>query len=114
MPNSQTLPPRGDEEVDSIPVSLIGNGVGVISLLGWLFLMLSRGALVTRREHENRIADMEDSHQKALADKDAQIITWKAAAETNAAQRDVAQEHAGLSVQLWQAIEKRASAPEDT
>jgi len=88
---------RGAEEVDSIPVSLIGNGVGVLSLLGWLFLMLSRGALVTRREHENR-----------MADKDAQIAMWRATAETNAAQRDVAQEHAGLSVQLWQAIEKRA------
>src|SRR5690349_15553253 len=94
-PSPPTL--RGDDTVDSLPVSIIGNGVGVLTLLGWLFLMLSRGALVTRREHENRIAD-----------KDAQIAMWRATAETNAAQRDVAQEHAGLSVQLWQAIEKRA------
>ena len=94
-----TLTPqlRGDDEVDAIPTGLLGQGVGVLTLLGWLFWMLSTGRLVTRREHENRVAD-----------KDSQIVMWKATAETNAAQRDEAQEHARLSVQLWTAIEQRS------
>lgn len=94
-----TSPPtlRGDDEVDAIPISLVGNGVGVLTLLGWLFWMLSTGRLVTRREHENRIAD-----------KDAQIVMWRAVSETKDAQNHELLEQGRLSVQFMEALEERA------
>ena len=48
-----TLTPelRGDDEVDAISPAVF-NGVGVVALFAWLFYMVSRGALVTRREHD--------------------------------------------------------------
>lgn len=95
MPTPPTL--RGDDEVDAIPISLVGPGVGILSPLVWLFWMLATGRLVTRREHENRIAD-----------KDAQIAMWRASAETEAAQKAELLEHSRLSTQYWEVMAARA------
>ena len=89
---------RGDDDVDAIPIpAALLNGVGVLTLLGWLFWMLATGRLVTRREHENRIAD-----------KDSQIAMWRATSETKDAQNAELMEHSRLSVQMWEALEARA------
>jgi hypothetical protein len=100
---------RGDDQMfDTIPPALL-NGAGVITLLGWLYWMLASGRLVTRREHENRMADKDAT----IADKDEQIVMWRGTAETNAAQKQELLEQGRLSTQLLQAIEARARAKQD-
>ena len=116
-----TLAPslRGDDEVDAIPPALL-NGVGVAGLFSLLFWMIASGRLVTRREHENRIADKdaviaasEQNHERRIADKDAKIVMWRAVGETSQAQTAEMLEHSRLSVQLLQAIERRAQEQQE-
>ena len=49
--------------MDAIPPALLSGG-GVASLLGLLFWMLATGRLVTRREHDNRMADKDAQIEK--------------------------------------------------
>ena len=66
---------RGDDEVDAIPPGLLSGG-GVATLLIWLFWMLATGRLVTRREHDNRMADKDAQiarQDRTIEVKDAQI-----------------------------------------
>jgi hypothetical protein len=60
--------------MDAIPPALL-NGVGVAGLLVGLFWMLASGRIVTRREHEGRVAD-----------KDAQIADLRKANDVKDAQ----------------------------
>jgi hypothetical protein len=70
--------------------------------------MLATGRLITRREHEGRIADKD----RQLADKDQQIVMWRAVGETSKAQSAELLEHSRLSVQLLQAIDARSRGPQ--
>ena len=77
-----------------LPYLGAGGAPAMVALLWW---MLAKGHLVTRREHDGRIAD-----------KDAQIVTWQAVATTSQAQMAELLEHSRMSVQLLTAIEERA------
>lgn len=98
----------GDNEVDAT-TALAVNGVGIIALLAVLYRSLSTGALVTRREHENRMADKD----KQIADRDAQIVMHQAASTTNAAQSAELLELAKLTVQHMDALEALARRDEE-
>jgi hypothetical protein len=81
-----TSPPtlRGDDDVDAIPPALL-NGVGVGGLLAVLFWMLATGRLVTRREHEGRIADKDQviaTQERTIAVKDSQLEKLAVVGET--------------------------------
>ena len=82
MPTS-TPTLRGDDDVDAISPAVF-NGVGVIALFGWLFFMVSRGNLVTRREHESVKQDRD---------------FWRAIAmkTTNTAEKMAEQKSAGIA-----------------
>ena len=101
---------RGDDEVEPIGPAAYGGVGAVITLLIFLYRALATGSIVTRREHENRIADKD----KVIADKDAQIAMWKATADTKDAQNAELLEHSRLSVQLMQAIEARSRREDQT
>ena len=110
-----TSPPtlRGDEHVD-IPPQLVGMA-GPAAMLVGLFWMLARDHLVTGPAHrreldakDQQIADIKASCDQRVADKDAQVVMWRAVAETKDAQGTELLEHSRLSVQLLQAIERRA------
>ena len=94
---------RGDDEVDAT-TALIVNGTGILVVLAGIYRSLSTGALVTRREHENRMADKDAQ----IADKDAQIVMWRAASDTEKAQTAELLEHSRLTVQLMQSLEARS------
>lgn len=105
---------RGDDEVDAIPPALV-NGAGVATLLVILFWMLAKGHLYTGASHreiveaKQRELDSDKAHyEQRIADKDAQIVMWRAVGETSQAQMAETLEHSRLSVQLLQAIEARA------
>lgn len=58
-----------------LPAGLL-NGVGVVGLLVGLFWMLATGRLVTRREHDGRIADKNEviaTQAQTIAVKDQQL-----------------------------------------
>jgi hypothetical protein len=113
-----TRAPTGGDEVDLPPPSLMnvfGPVAVVVSLLVGLFWMLARDHLVTGPAHrreiaekDKQIADLKESHEQRVADKDAQIVMWRAVGETSQAQMAETLEHSRLSVQLLQAIERRA------
>jgi hypothetical protein len=107
---------RGDDDNMDIPPSLL-NGVGVGVLLVILFYALVKEHLVTGPAHRREIASKDEqirllgeAHDKRIADKDAQIVMWRAVGETSQAQMTETLEHSRLSVQLLQAIERRAQA----
>lgn len=107
---------RGDDEVESIPPALV-NGIGVVGLLVVLFWMLAKGHIYTGTSHREILAakqrelDSDKEHyEQRIADKDAQIVLWRAVGETSQAQMTETLEHSRLSVQLLQAIEARAKA----
>lgn len=82
MPTQILTPHRGDD-VDLPPALL--NGAGVVSLLVGLFWMIATGRLVTRREHDNRVADKDAQIadlRKANDVKDAQIEKLSVVGET--------------------------------
>lgn len=113
MPTCAPTLLRGDDDVD-LPPQLVGMAGPTVMLAG-LFWMLARDHLVTgpahRRELASRdaqIAALEKAHEHRVADKDSQIVMWRAVAETKDAQGTELLEHSRLSVQLLQAIEKRA------
>lgn len=118
MPQPETLPTptpptlRGTD-VD-IPPQLVGMAGPAVMLAG-LFWMLARDHLVTGPAHrreiatkDQQIADIKASCDQRVADKDAQVVMWRAVAETKDAQGTELLEHSRLSVQLLQAIERRA------
>ena len=105
---------RGDDEVEQIPPALF-NGVGVVGLLALAYWMLATGRLYTGASHREamdakneQIAEVKANADQRIADKDTQVVMWKAAFETKDAQGTELLEHSRLSVQLLQAIEKRA------
>lgn len=100
--------------MDAIPPALL-NGVGVVGLLVGIYWALITERLVTGAAHrrelaakDQQIAANERGHDQRVADKDAQIVMWRAVGETAQAQMAETLEHSRLSVQLLQAIEKRA------
>jgi len=113
MPTCESTLLRGDGDVD-IPPGLI-QGIGVTGLVVALFWMLAKEVLVTGPAHrrelatkDEQIAEVKTNADLRIADKDAQVVMWKAAFETKDAQGMELLEHSRLSVQLLQAIEKRA------
>lgn len=115
MPTLATA--RGDTDVE-IPPALF-NGVGVVTLLVVLFYGLVKEHIVTGAAHRREIASKDEqlrvlaeANEKRIADKDAQIVMWRAVGETSQAQMTETLEHSRLSVQLLQAIEARAKARE--
>lgn len=104
----------GDDEVDQIPPALI-QGLSAGGMLVVLFWMLARDHLITgpahRRELDAKDAQMtalEKVHEQRVADKDAQVVMWRAVGETAQAQMVELLEHSRFTVQLLQAIEQRA------
>ena len=100
--------------MDNIPSGLLTGG-GITGILVFLFWLLATGRLVTGAAHLRELAtkdtvitELKAEHDKRVADKDAQIIMWRAVGETSQAQMAETLEHSRLSVQLLQAIEKRA------
>lgn len=113
MPTCESTLLRGDGDVD-IPPALI-QGIGASGLVVALFWMLAKEVLVTGPAHRREIATKdaqlaaaEHAHEQRVADKDAQIVMWRAVGETAQAQMAETLEHSRLSVQLLQALEKRA------
>jgi len=102
MPTCESTLLRGDGDVD-IPPALI-QGIGASGLVVALFWMLAKEILVTGPAHRRELAEKD----ARIADKDAQIIMWRAVGETAQAQMAETLEHSRLSVQLLQALEKRA------
>ena len=105
---------RGDDEVDAIPPALLSGG-GVVTLLVILFYGLVKEHIVTGPAHrrelaakDQQIAANERVYEQRIADKDTQIVMWRAVGETSQAQSTELLEHSRLSVQLLQAIERRA------
>ena len=97
-----------------IPPALL-NGVGVVGLLVAAYWMLATGRLYTGASHREamdakdaQIAEVKANAEQRIADKDTQVVMWRAVAETKDAQGTELLEHSRLSVQLLQAIEKRA------
>ena len=100
--------------MDNIPTGLLTGG-GITGILILLFWLLATGRLVTGAAHlrelatkDAQIAANERMYDQRIADKDTQIIMWRAVGETSQAQMAETLEHSRLSVQLLQAIEKRA------
>lgn len=70
--------------MDAIPPALL-NGVGVVGLLVGLFWMLATGRLVTRREHDGRIADKDQviaTQARTIDVKDSQLEKLSVVGET--------------------------------
>ena len=94
--------------LDGIPVANIGAG-GLVAITVLLLLI---GKLVPARRVDEVRADAQKRIDEIRADKDAQIIMWRAVAETSQAQMAELLEHSRLTVQLLQSIEARAKAGE--
>lgn len=114
-----TAPSFGGDTLDRIPPALL-DGLQVVGLLVALFWMLAREHLVTGPSHrreiaakDEQIAANERAHEQRIADKDSQIVMWRAVGETSQAQMAETLEHSRLSVQLLQAIERRAQEKAD-
>lgn len=95
--------------LDGIPVANIGAG----GLLAITVLLILLGRLVPGRRVDEMRADFATHLDEVRADKDAQIIMWRAVAETSQAQMGELLEHSRLSVQLLTSIEARANAQAD-
>jgi hypothetical protein len=100
---------------DDVDTSAFWNGIGVVGLLALTYWLLATDRLITGRAHEREIAakdaqlaSNERIYEQRIADKDAQIVMWRAVGETSQAQSAELLEHSRLSVQLLQAIERRA------
>jgi len=114
MPTCASTLLRGDEEVEQIPLAWI-NAAPPAALLALLFWMLARDHLVTGPAHRReiaakdvQIAAIERLCDQRVADKDAQIVMWRAVGETAQAQIFELLEHSRFTVQLLKAIEQRA------
>lgn len=77
---------------------------GVVGMLVALFYMLARGKLYTAKSHDEIVAIKDQQ----IADKDAQVVLWRAVGETSQAQTSELLEHSRLSVQLLKSIDARA------
>jgi hypothetical protein len=82
--------------------------------------MLAKEHLVTGAAHRRELADkdlqitrLESAYRDRVADKDVQIVMWRAVGETSQAQTAEMLEHSRLSVQLLQAIERRAQEQQE-
>ena len=92
-------------------------GIGNLSagaLVAVLVLMLFTGRLVTRREHEGRIADKE----KQLAAREREAEQWRSAHATSEAARQVVAastselaEQGRLNVELLRSVARHADDP---
>jgi len=102
QPNKHQI--AGGDGVDfNIPPALVGGGSAAAMFAG-LFWMLARDHLVTGPAHRRELA-MKDQQ---IADKDTQIVMWRAVGETSNAQMLELLEHSRLSVQLLQGIDARS------
>lgn len=102
----------GDEDVD---IPALVNAGGVVGLLALTYWLLATDRIVTGAAHQRelaakdqQIAANERMYEQRIADKDQQIVMWRAVGETSQAQSTELLEHSRLSVQLLQAIERRA------
>jgi len=113
MPTCASTLLRGDDEVDLPPALL--QIAGPAAMLAGLFWMLSTDRLVTGPSHRRelaakdaQIASAERACDQRVADKDSQVVMWRAVGETSQAQIFELLEHSRFTVQLLQAIEQRA------
>lgn len=106
--------------LDGLPVSALANGVGVVGvivLIGYLVITdrLQPAARVRqmRADYEARAeqlrADFEGRLSDVRADKDAQIVLWRAVAETAQAQTGELMENSRMTVDLLRSLNSRAS-----
>jgi hypothetical protein len=94
--------------MDGFPPALLTGG-GIAGILTFLILAFARGWLLTAGQLQ-LLLSIKDQQ---IADKDSQVVMWRAVGETSQAQTVELLEHARLSTQLLTAIEARAKAAED-
>lgn len=94
--------------VDGIPPALLTGG-GLTGVLTLLIVAFIKGWLVTN----STLMQFMAIKDQQIADKDAQVVMWRAVGETSQAQTVELLEHARLSTQLLTAIESRAKAADD-
>jgi len=99
--------------VDLSPTLL--NGVGVVGLLVLSYWLLATDRIITGAAHrreiaakDQQLASNERMYEQRIADKDTQVVMWRAVGETAQAQTAELLEHSRMSVQLLQSIEHRA------
>lgn len=92
-------------DIPNIPAGAGALG-GILAMLGGLYWALLKGAVVTGLTHREIVAIKDQQ----IADKDSQVVMWRAVGETSQAQTVELLEHARLSTQLLTAIEARAKA----
>ena len=85
--------------MDGIPPALITGG-GLTGVLTLLIVAFVKGWLVTSTTHRE-IVSIKDQQ---IADKDAQVVMWRAVGETSQAQMSELLEHSRVTVQLLQGI----------
>lgn len=95
----------GGDDVDQIPPALITGG-GLTGILTFLIVAFVRGWIVTAPTHRE-IVQIKDQQ---IADKDAQVVMWRAVGETSQAQMGELLEHSRVSVHLLQGIADKAQS----
>jgi hypothetical protein len=96
-------PPYRPQGVD---VDIVAGFGGALSMLAGLYWALLKGHIVIGANHREIVAIKDQQ----IADKDSQVVMWRAVGETSQAQTVELLEHARLSTQLLTAIEARAKA----
>lgn len=94
--------------MDGLPPALLTGG-GLTGVLALLILAFVKGWLLTAATHKE-VVEIKDQQ---IADKDSQVVMWRAVGETSQAQTVELLEHARLATQLLTAIEARAKADSD-
>ena len=95
-------------DISQIPPAVIG-GTTAASMFAGLFWMLATGRLLTRSQH----AEVVHIKDEQIADKDQQVVLWRAVGETSQAQMVELLEHGRLSVQILRAIQSGGAAKTD-
>lgn len=63
--------------------------LGIVGLVILFAVAMARGWLVTNRTHEQALQDLRDANQKALDDRDRQIVDWRDAYRAEAATNQI-------------------------
>ena len=95
-------------DLSQLPPEVVG-GATASGMFAGLYWMLATGRLYTRSQHSEIVAVKDQQ----IADKDSQVVMWRAVGETSQAQTVELLEHARLSTQLLTAIEARARANQE-